>query len=869
MSHAYRAAPVVALVLSLAAPALRAQQCPDGSAPPCAGARARPAARVTPPGAAERGRRFLVLPFRNVTRGADQDWLVEGSTAILGEALGRWQGVSVVSDERLYPALRRAGITPGSVADASRVRRVAEETGGWTAVTGDVYAIAGKVRVSARGFDVVTGREVVRAASEVPATADVRLAYDTVGTRLLRAAGLDSGAADVGDATTRSLDAFRAYTRGLAHQRRAELRSAQEAFREAVRLDSAFALAWARLSEVTLGMDPTSILNPASPAAGYLARAVALSSRLPNRHRQLVLSSDATMRVQFADARRILQGLLAADSNDVDALLQMVGLELSDVVLVAVPGGLRPRGSAQTAVRLAQRVVELDPSRHSVYTLLAGLYARAGMPGREGMAFGIDRAPASFAEYIQLVQQPAHLRTYAAVLSDTLGLVPAESLAAIPNEARESSRARARSIARTWAQRWVAVAPGEATGRQLYSELLAIDGEYAEALRELTVAESLGVQIPNWAPRARRLLFLAKAGRLAEADRIADSLAAGGFFADPNIVQGNTDVMAWAYLLALRGGRAAQAGTLLDQLAGLFRLAGSPVGPLAAFGLLQGNDNPEEEPKIPRQLRAEVLDSLLRHVTEVAAAERIGPWMPFQLAGLAHLAGQAEARAPDLLRAAEFLAAAGRTALAFQLALNAIEADSATIMPRAEALAWYRSAAEALYGARAATQSRFHPASASVGAERAVFEWRVDDAVPFAWNRTESEFGSAEYRWSIDLEMSGRYFALSAGTNPVYPGVTPGSGTLADLLSPIIGRFVSTGALGANGVRTDTTRLQGVALRAEAAPGVLRMIVTDRGVLDALRQARPAQARFRFRPCARPVGGVAQCVDERVTITYP
>jgi len=869
VSHPLRAAPVVALALAFLAPALRAQQCPDGAPPPCAGVRPRPAVRVTPPAAAERGRRFLVLPFRNVTRGAEQEWLVEGSTAILAEAMGRWQGVSVVSDERLYPALRRAGITPGTVADAPLVRRVAEETGGWTAVTGDVYAIAGKVRVSARGYDVVTGREVVRASSEVPASADVRLAYDTVGTRLLRAAGLDSGAADIGDATTRSLDAFRAYTRGLAHERRAELRSAQEAFREAVRLDSAFALAWARLSEVTLGMDPTSVLNPASPAANYLARAVALSSRLPNRHRQLVLASDATMRVQFADARRIIQALLAADSNDVDALLQMVGLEVSDVVLVEVPGGQRPRGSAQTAVRLAQRVVELDPSRHSTYALLAGLYARAGMAGREGIAVGLDRAPTSFAEFIQLVQQPAHLRIYGAVFTDTLGLVPAESLAAIPKETLDASRTRARSIARTWARRWVAVAPGEATGRQLYSELLAIDGEYAEALRELTVAESLGVQIPNWAPRARRLLFLAKAGRLAEADRIADSLTAVGFFADPNIVQGNTDAMAWAYLLALRGGRAVQAGTLLDQTANLIRLTGGQAGPMSAFALLQGNYHPEGEPKIPRQLRAEVLDSLLRHVTEAAAAERFGPWMAFQLAGLARLAGQAEARAPELLRAAESLAAAGRTALAFQLALNAIQADSATIMPRAEALAWYRSAAETLYGARAATQFRFHPASASVGAERAVFEWRVDDTAPFAWNRAESEHGDEEYQWSIDVEMTGRYYVLSASSDSPYPGAAPGSGTLSDLLSPTQSRTVTTGALGANGARTDTTELQGVALRTEAAPGVLRMIVTDRAVLDALRQARPAQARFRFRPCARPVGGVAQCVDERVTIGYP
>ena len=869
MAHRLRAAPVVALTLALAASAVRAQQCPDGSPPPCAAPRARPAARVTPPSAAERGRRFLVLPFRNVTRGADQEWLVEGSTAILAEALGRWQGVSVVSDERLYPALRRAGIAPGGVADQARVRRVAEETGGWTAVTGDVYAIAGKVRVSARGYDVVTGQEIVRAASEVLATADVRVAYDSVGTRLLRAAGLDTAAVDVGDATTRSLDAFRAYSRGLAHQRRAEIRGAQEAFQEAVRLDSTFALAWARLAEMTLAGDPASIYNPASPGVRYAARAVALSSRLPPRHRQLVLATDANLHVQFADTRRILEGLLAADSNDVDALQRMVGLEMFDPILVAVPGGQRPRGSLQTAARLAQRVVDLDPSRHAVYAVLASLYANAGMPGA-GPALGVARAPASLPDLVQSLQQRENLRIYYPVLLDTLGVVPAESVSAIPREVLQASRRRARAIARSWAQRWVAVAPGEAAAHVLSSELLALDGEYPAALREVAVAESLGVQVPTWSPRSRRLLFLAKAGRLADADRIADSLTAAGFFANPSSVLANQDAVVWAYLLSLRAGRAAQAGALLDQLAGTLRLVNTtmPAQALTAYRVLLGNAEPDEEPGIPRAVRAETLDSLLRHVAEVAAAERLGPWLPMLLPDLAELAGQERERAPALLRAAEALEAAGRTLPAFQLAANAVSADS-TIRSQAEGLAWYRSGAEALQTVRSATQDRFHPATATVGAERATFEWRVDDAAPFTWNRAESPLGRVEYAWDVDVEVGGRYYRLTAASPPPYPGVAAGSGPLADLLVPSALRAAFTGAVGANGVRTDTTQLQGVVLRTEAAPGVLRMIVTDRGVLDALRQARPAQARFRFRPCARPVGGAQQCVDERVTIGYP
>ena len=858
---------VAALALALAAPALRAQQCPDGTPPPCA-ARARPLARLAPPARAERGRRFLVLPFRNVTRGEEQEWLVEGSTAILAEALGRWQGVSVVPDERLYPALRRAGITPGTVADPPRVRRVAEETGGWTAVSGDIYAIAGKVRVSARAYDVVTGQEVVRAASEVSAAADVRVAYDSVGTRLLRSAGLDSGAVDVGDATTRSLDAFRAYSRGLAHMRRAEIRGAQEAFQEAVRLDSTFALAWARLAEVTLAADPSSILNPQSRGAQFSARAVALSSRLPSRHRQLVLASDASFRAQFGEVRRLLSGLLAADSNDVEALQQMVGLEMFDPVLVTVPGGRRPRGSPNAAARLAERVIDLDPARHTTYALLASLFANAGIPGGTPV-IGLDREPASIPDVMQAIQR-RDFRVYVPVLRDTLVLVPAESVAAIPRDSLQASRRRARAVARAWAQRWVAVAPGEAAARQLSSELLALDGEYQAALQEVAAAESLGVQTPAWSPQARRLLFLAKAGQLAAADRIADSLTSSGFFANPNLVMANQDAGAWTWMLHLLAGRPAQAVTLLDQTAAFFRLVAPGAAPPAftAFRVLMGNSDPEKEPGIPRSLRAQVLDSALRNVTALAASDRLGPWVPLLLPVLAELAGQERARVPALLQAAESLAAGGRTALAFQLASNALEADS-TAEPDVAGRAWYRAGADALHAVRLATQMRFHPGTATVSAERAVFEWRVDDAAPFTWNRAETPPGRGEYAWDVEAVAGGRYYRLTAGTPAVVPGTAPGSGTLADILVPSAPRTVVTGAVDANGAPTDTTLLQGVALRTETAPGVLRMIVADRGVLDVLRRERPAQARFRFRPCARPVGGAKQCVDERVTIGYP
>ncbi|MGH7679965.1 MAG: hypothetical protein ACRENU_15970, partial [Gemmatimonadaceae bacterium] len=371
-----------AVVLALIASASEARaQCSDGTPPPCAAPSVRPASRtVSPPPAADRARRFLILPFRNVTRGAEQDWLVEGSTTMLSDALARWQGITVVPDEKLYPALRRAGIQPGVVADATRVRRVSEETGGWTVVTGEVLATGDQVRITARAWDGPTSKELVRVSSQVPRGGDVRQAFDSVSLRLLQSVGLDSATTDLADVTTRNLDAYRAYLRGLAHHRRTEITSARAAFEEAIRRDSSFALAWAKLSDAILSSEPTAILQPTSRAGLASARAVALSTKLPPRQRALVMAQDAMFRAQFSETRRLIDGLLKEDPIDVEALMLKVGLEQFDPISVTVAGGLRPRGTPSEAARVAKRIVELDPARHSMYGFLAQLYGNAGSP---------------------------------------------------------------------------------------------------------------------------------------------------------------------------------------------------------------------------------------------------------------------------------------------------------------------------------------------------------------------------------------------------------------------------------------------------------------------------------------------------------
>ena len=56
-----------------------------------------------------------------------------------------------------------------------------------------------------------------------------------------------------------------------------------------------------------------------------------------------MLGSDAGFRAQFGDDRAIYEALVAADSNDVDALSALSAIEQFDPVLLPVPGGQRPR----------------------------------------------------------------------------------------------------------------------------------------------------------------------------------------------------------------------------------------------------------------------------------------------------------------------------------------------------------------------------------------------------------------------------------------------------------------------------------------------------------------------------------------------
>lgn len=583
-------------------------QCPDGSAPPC---RVRPSAVA--PAAAERVRRFLVLPFRNLSRGSEQDWLVEGATSMLGESLGRWREIRVVSDDRLYPVLRRNGLTPGAVIAPERVRRMAEETGGWTAVTGDIVASGGRLRVAVRAYDVVTNRDIVaRFTVDAAANADVRPMFESIATRLLHAAGLDTATVDLANTTTRSLDAYRAYLRAVRHINRAQFRQARDALLEAVRIDSTFAQAHFMLIEAALFADPFSAFTPRSVLVQAYGRSLALVDHFAPSERELFFGVDAIFSGRFQAAREMLGARVVRDSADLRAVSWLSFLEYADGILVAMPGGgERRRGSVNENLRLARRVLALDPARHDAFVPILGQYllAAGAFPGIQP---GWRRESGNLEQLVTSV--PA--RVFIPVLRDSVVLVPAESLAAIPPDTLIAARRRALDSAIAVSNRWLAAGPNEGTARHVAAEVALVAGDYSRALEQLRLADSLGSELGMLDSRLLRMAILARLGRYDAARAAID--------ADDARRRINMDVgmavfleegMAptWAFNLYLMGGDLERAGNLLDSRAGAFSgmVPDSAMARRLALMMLAGERVPPLlQVELPLVFRMDVLDSM-------------------------------------------------------------------------------------------------------------------------------------------------------------------------------------------------------------------------------------------------------------------
>jgi serine/threonine-protein kinase len=200
--------------------------------------------------------------------------------------------------------------------DPTTGARVARHFSARYFVLGDLFDIAGRLRVFAAFYEVGRQHPIATAESEGEATQLFALVDSVVG-RLLAARGTTFKVSSLAAYTTASLPALKAFLEGEQALRVGDFDGAAADYGRAVQADSTFALAWYRLSEAG------EYLLRDDVATGAAAAAERWSARLPERERTLLAARLAARQGRIEAAIELLSGAARSHRDDVEAWTQL------------------------------------------------------------------------------------------------------------------------------------------------------------------------------------------------------------------------------------------------------------------------------------------------------------------------------------------------------------------------------------------------------------------------------------------------------------------------------------------------------------------------------------------------------------------
>ena len=301
---------------------------------------------------------ILVLPFDNLRNEPTVEWLRDGSVSMLGLNLSQWKDLNVVDHERLHDLFSRHDLKVGDDVGLDMARRLAREAGAWTVVLGDFTPVGDSLHLTARVFDVASGKRVDVARVDDRASADVRPLFDALAAKLLDLSGAPNEIRiGLARSTTGSLEAFRAYLRGLDQLNRWDLAGAQRDLERAIELDTTFGLAYYKLA-LTRGW-----LVGTEDSVTYRAilRATKYSANLPGHERTVINAYRAFYGGEYTEARSLYQDLLGRDSGDADAWYGLGEAWFHDTA------GVNQAPAWTQALRAFKRTLSLDPNYALAY----------------------------------------------------------------------------------------------------------------------------------------------------------------------------------------------------------------------------------------------------------------------------------------------------------------------------------------------------------------------------------------------------------------------------------------------------------------------------------------------------------------------
>ena len=499
----------------VAAPSIAASaQCPDGTPPPCRSATVAVARRANPP---LNEREWIVVPFGNVSKAPDLEWLRDASVNLLSLDLSRWTDISVVDDKRVTDLIRELPATrtaqPLSLNDGLALARRA---GAGRLVMGDFFKLGKGARLVANVFNVRDGSRIRSITQQTSEQDSLLTAFGPLARGVL--AVPPPGDAKLGATGTTNVDAYQEYLLGVNLLNRFELTDAKQHLLKALAFDSTFALAHYKLS-VAIHWGDTR--GDTTERAHALA-AWRLGGSLPPRERALISGRVASTGGDYMRACATLGALAAKDSSDVEALYGVGECQYHAGLSAPVPvDSLYGRflGSWNTAIAAFHRVLQLDPTYHPAFGhILDALSAGSVVVCADPSAPICGNDPRSWQATVlrdgdSLLIRPTQAR----------GLTP-ERLATLQRQNSSRSSMLNLLASRQIAQEWVEAGPTESRARLSLANVDLLLGNVAQADSELRAIRNPADRFTRMRALQFRVQVAIQLGRASEGRATLDSL---------------------------------------------------------------------------------------------------------------------------------------------------------------------------------------------------------------------------------------------------------------------------------------------------------------------------------------------------------
>jgi len=193
--------------------------------------------------------------------------------------------LNIVSQQHLRQSMKYLGKSADDVLTPAIAREIGEREGVKAILTGTIASLGKEYVITLTAQATATGDDIASVQAQAPDAEHVLSALDQAATAMRAKLGESLSSIQkldtpLGQATTTSLDAFRAYALGdVEHDKGLDIPQASGHYQQAVELDPNFAMAWARLGVVYINAGQNG------KALEYFTKAYNLSKNVSERER--------------------------------------------------------------------------------------------------------------------------------------------------------------------------------------------------------------------------------------------------------------------------------------------------------------------------------------------------------------------------------------------------------------------------------------------------------------------------------------------------------------------------------------------------------------------------------------------------------